>query len=92
MLYWSYKDIPRIVRFFSSADTQEQLLTKKLSNALGYAVSSTGYGLLSMLQNSEDPEEMNRVQLFLQEQHLSVGGFASSMVSELLHFVQQSFF
>ncbi|XP_067938571.1 CD109 antigen-like [Watersipora subatra] len=78
MKYWSDEDIPAIERQASGLDSTVLLMPKNRSAVGGYTVTATSYALLAFLENGESAKEMDSIQKFLQEQHLSVGGFYSS--------------
>ncbi|XP_067941196.1 CD109 antigen-like [Watersipora subatra] len=78
MTYWSIHNIPAIKREAYGLDNTVRLMPKKGSTVGGYTVTATSYALLAFLENGESAKEMDSIQKFLQEQHLSVGGFYSS--------------
>lgn len=80
MTYWSIHNIPAIKREAYGLDNTVRLMPKKGSTVGGYTVTATSYALLAFLENGESAKEMDSIQKFLQEQHLSVGGFYSSHV------------
>ena len=85
MIYWSNEEVPAI-EVTTSLDTTLRLMPKSTGAVTGYAVSATSYALLAYMQNTKKGEErqlLDPIQKFLQEQHMWVGGFASSQVSKL---------
>lgn len=87
MKYWSNEAIPAIQVSSITQDTTERLLPKSTGAVTAYAVSATSYALLAYMQNYKKEEErdlLDPIQKFLQEQHMYVGGFASSQVRLLV--------
>lgn len=83
MMYWSTQKIDAIVAGTTGNDAVERIGSKKFSNVTSYAVSATSYALLCnfAVKASERSQELIKpVQHFLQEQHMEVGGFASTQV------------
>lgn len=85
MMYWSTAEIPAIALQPTRLDTQLKLMPKKISSVGAYTVTATAYALLAFLENWEREEELDSIQRFLQEQHLTVGGFFSTQVGNLLY-------
>lgn len=81
MIYWSTHNIAAIEVGSTSLDTIVRLQSKQYSNVTSYAVSATSYALLCNLDQKTNETFVNEIQKFLQEQHMSVGGFASTQVS-----------
>lgn len=79
MNYWSTHDIAPIKEGTSNQDTIIRLRQKEYSNVTAYAVSATSYALLSNMNVNYDEREATSMQKFLQEQHMWIGGFASTM-------------
>ena len=84
MTYWSTEKIPAIKKEATTLDTTLRLLPKKGSSVGAYTVTATSYALLSYLANGESDSDLDSIQKFLQEQHLSVGGFYSSHVCTVI--------
>lgn len=80
-MYWSTHDIPAITVGTTSLDPILKLRSKEFSNVTAYAVSATSYALLANMNQAYDEDDSNAMQKFLQEQHMWIGGFASTMVS-----------
>ena len=80
MMYWSTHDIAPIKVGTSNQDNIIRLRQKEYSNVTAYAVSATSYALLSNMAVNFDERDANAMQRFLQEQHMWIGGFASTMV------------
>ena len=79
-MYWSTHDIAPIKVGTSNQDNIIRLRQKEYSNVTAYAVSATSYALLSNMAVNFDERDANAMQRFLQEQHMWIGGFASTMV------------
>ena len=84
MDYWSNMEIPAIQTTIG-LDTQLRLLSKQILNVTGYTVSTTGYALYAFILNNEPELDIDRIQKFLQEQRMYIGGWTSSWVSAVTH-------
>lgn len=84
-MYWSTHDIPAIIRTPGGQDANVRLFSKQFSNVTAYSVAATSYALLAYMQNSGDSESINKMQKFLQEQHMWVGGFSSTQVCHVTY-------
>jgi len=87
-MYWSTQPIEPIVEGSTGQDTVVRLQTKQYSNVTSYAVAATSYALLSHMDNTSDADTVLKpIQKFLQEQHMWIGGFSSTQVCKLSHFL-----
>lgn len=80
MTYWSTDKIPAINIQPSYLDTNVRIMPKKGSSVGAYTVTATSYALMAYLESGQPEDDLDSIQKFLQEQHLSVGGFYSSHV------------
>lgn len=81
MTYWSNAQIPQIELAESKLDTILRILPKQVSSVGAYTVTATSYALLAYVENRAPEVELESIQMFLQEQHINIGGFYSSQVS-----------
>ena len=86
MDYWSTMEIPAIQTTIG-LDTQLRLLSKQILNVTGYTVSTTGYALYAFILNNEPELDIDRIQKFLQEQRMYIGGWTSSWVSAIIQYL-----
>ncbi|XP_067945401.1 CD109 antigen-like [Watersipora subatra] len=77
MHYWSTMEIPPI-EMTAGLDTQLRIKTKQILNVTGYSVSATSYALHTLILNNEPKSDIEKVQKFLQEQRMYIGGWTSS--------------
>ena len=83
MTYWSSEEIPAIQISTTQQDTILRVMPKQTGAVTAYTVSATSFALLAYMENikkGEEKETLDPIQKFLQEQHMWVGGFASSQV------------
>lgn len=78
MVYWSTHRIPPIRKESSGVDVVLSVYPKEYSNVTAYAAAATGYSMLAHMLNGANDSYVNMMQKFLQEQHMWVGGFAST--------------
>ncbi|KAF6025141.1 Tep6 [Bugula neritina] len=78
MRYWSSQDIAAELIETNGHDTTLRIMPKKGDSVGAYTVAATSFALMAYMENSEPISQLNEIQRFLQEQHLSVGGFYSS--------------
>jgi len=81
MRYWSSQDIAAELIETNGHDTTLRIMPKKGDSVGAYTVAATSFALMAYMENSEPISQLDEIQRFLQEQHLSVGGFYSSHVS-----------
>lgn len=81
-LYWSNGRILPLHRE-ASTDAREVLFYKNYSQYTSYAVAATSYAMLTYLSQGYlyTSTEMDNAQRFLQDQHMTIGGFASTLDS-----------